>query len=403
MADDASPADPADPGDLADPAGPADPRDPGVRRDPGDEVVEALRARGGWEAFAGDRAARERLIHLLLERGATPDEVVEHAPDLGDLAIDLGIRPREGRWTSLRAAGEEAGLDLDEARRVWRALGFTETDEHAATLNVEEAALFSLFADVASGLGSEATLQLLRAMGRGLARLAQAERDALRIELEVPRISEGQTYDEVIAEYWRMGDEVLPRIEAAMRAVHRRHIVLSAQQAWATDAEGSAATTELAVGFADLVGFTERSDRLSTRELARAVSAFDALAHDAVHEAGAQVVKLIGDEVMFVADDPLDAARAALALTHHRDEGSHLPPMRAGLAVGRVISRAGDYFGPTVNLASRLAGRAGPGAVLVSAAAVDALGPGAAVEAMAPLELKGFTAPQPAAALITVG
>lgn len=366
-------------------------------------VADALRARGGWEAFAGDRAARERLIGLLLERGATADEVVEHAPDLGDLAIDLGMRPRVGRWASLRSAGADAGLDPGEARAVWRALGFAEDDEQAPTLNPEEAALLALYVDLARGLGSDATLQVLRAMGRGLARLAQAERDALRIELEVPRISEGQAYDEVMAEYWRLVDEVLPRIEAALRAVHRRHIVVAARQAWATDAEGSAATTELAVGFADLVGFTERSDRLSTRELARAVSRFDALAHDAVHQAGAQVVKLIGDEVMFVADAPQHAARAALALTHHRDDGAHLPPMRAGVAVGRVISRAGDYFGPTVNLASRLAGRAGPGTVLVSAAAVEALGPDAEVEAMAPLELKGFTEPQPAATLLALG
>jgi adenylate cyclase len=43
-----------------------------------------------------------------------------------------------------------------------------------------------------------------------------------------------------------------------------------------------------------------------------------------------------------------------------------LPPARAGLACGSVVTREGDYFGPVVNLASRLVEIAKPGSVIAS-------------------------------------
>jgi adenylate cyclase len=50
-----------------------------------------------------------------------------------------------------------------------------------------------------------------------------------------------------------------------------------------------------------------------------------------------------------------------------------LPPLRIGVAAGEVLARDGDYFGPVVNLASRLTGVAGAGDVLVPAELWDEL------------------------------
>jgi adenylate cyclase len=80
---------------------------------------------------------------------------------------------------------------------------------------------------------------------------------------------------------------------------------------------------------------------------------------------------MIGDEVMFVGLST-HLARAALALRDRVVEAG-LPPVRCGLAAGSLISRGGDYYGPVVNLASRLTERADPGAVLVSAPLADEL------------------------------
>jgi adenylate cyclase len=71
------------------------------------------------------------------------------------------------------------------------------------------------------------------------------------------------------------------------------------------------------------------------------------------------VVKLIGDEAMLVWPTPARAARAALEIL--AATGSRgLPPARAGFALGPLLARGGDYFGPAANLASRLIARARP-------------------------------------------
>ena len=56
-------------------------------------------------------------------------------------------------------------------------------------------------------------------------------------------------------------------------------------------------------------------------------------------------------------------------------QDAELPSLRAGIASGAATVRAGDYYGPSVNLASRVTGIARPGSVLctqeVHAAAED--------------------------------
>ena len=93
---------------------------------------------------------------------------------------------------------------------------------------------------------------------------------------------------------------------------------------------------------------------------------FESLAWDAVTEAGGRVVKLIGDEAMFVCPSAAEAARGAIDIVRACAAGD-LPPARGGLALGPLLSRDGDYFGPAVNLASRLVDRADPGTVIADA------------------------------------
>ena len=127
-----------------------------------------------------------------------------------------------------------------------------------------------------------------------------------------------------------------------------------------------------AVGFVDLVGFTEIAGAMGSRELSTFLREFEARAYDAVVSAGAQVVKLIGDEVMFVSTDPGAACAAARELmAGFGSEHERIVP-RGGLAYGDVLVRGGDYFGPVVNLASRLVNEAVPQELLVTEELADA-------------------------------
>jgi adenylate cyclase len=122
----------------------------------------------------------------------------------------------------------------------------------------------------------------------------------------------------------------------------------------------------LAVGFADMVGFTLLSQHLSDQELAAVVRRFEEISHDIVTGLGGRVVKMIGDEVMFVVSDVADAARIGLDLADAYADDELLSDVRVGLASGPVLLRDGDYFGPTVNLAHRIVNIGNPGTVLMS-------------------------------------
>jgi adenylate cyclase len=118
--------------------------------------------------------------------------------------------------------------------------------------------------------------------------------------------------------------------------------------------------------FADLVGFTTLSERLGPLELSRLIGTFEAIAYDTVAEHGGRVVKTIGDEVLFAADEPGVALETAAALMRRAaDEG--LPPLRTGIDHGTAVWFEGDLFGGTVNRAARLVAEAPTGSV----AAVD--------------------------------
>jgi class 3 adenylate cyclase len=93
------------------------------------------------------------------------------------------------------------------------------------------------------------------------------------------------------------------------------------------------------------------------------------LVWDQVNVAGGRVVKLIGDEAMFMVEDPLAACALASAMV---ERSPH--PVRVGLACGPAVALHGDYYGPTVNLAARLVTAASPSTVVVSGEVKDAVG-----------------------------
>jgi adenylate cyclase len=162
----------------------------------------------------------------------------------------------------------------------------------------------------------------------------------------------------------RRAEELVPVVEDLIGYVWRRHLAAAAGRALATSGD-EFASGAIAVGFADLVGFTSLTREIGEAELGSLVERFESEASDIVAGAGGRVVKTIGDEVLFVADDPATSAEIGLQLSEHAAAQDDLPDLRVGMAYGTVLSRLGDVYGEPVNLASRLTSIARPGSVLV--------------------------------------
>jgi adenylate cyclase len=133
-------------------------------------------------------------------------------------------------------------------------------------------------------------------------------------------------------------------------------------------------TADTTVAFADLVGFTELGESVGVEELGGLAGRLAQIAGEVV-EPPVRVVKQIGDAVMLVSPEVAPAIETCLALIDRAEDEEDFPPLRAGVAFGPAVNRWGDWFGSTVNVASRLTARARPGAVLatdeVRAAAED--------------------------------
>jgi len=345
--------------------------------------ADALERLGLYDPGAPDAADRLELIDYLMTLGATVEDVAT-APNLGGLALDFNLRPR-GPLT-LGEVMAETGIEWATAQRLMTAIGFSTDPDSFIT--AAEAATVRLLASASSDLlGEEATMQLARVAGNALARVAETLVGVFRLQVELPRRDAGAPYVDIVKEYSSWTQTLLPAFVSTLDAVLRRQIVAVAERMWSTDKERSAVMLQRTVGFVDLVGYTAATASLSVRELTDVLLEFDGRTAEVVARGHGQVVKTIGDEVMFVTEDADDACRIALDLVDA--SGGQLPPVRVGLATGEMVSVFGDLYGPDVNLAARLVGVADPSTAVVSEQ-VRSVTSGFQFELLPPLALKGF-------------
>ncbi|HCB05740.1 MAG TPA: adenylate/guanylate cyclase domain-containing protein [Nocardioides sp.] len=286
-------------------------------------------------------------------------------PDLPDdeaLATDLAQHilgePRVFNAAELAA---ETGVDLERARRLWRALGFPEHGGATAFTRSDAEALSTLLGVVDSGLiDFDLAVHLTRAVGQTMARLSDWEVSALLtrvLELAGAEVDAGATEDESdrLAVGLRMIEEFSEPFEELLIYVWRRHLAAAVARVEALGArEEDLHTTRLTVGFADIVQFTALSNQLSEDRIGDLVELFEARCADVVAAQRGRVIKSIGDSVLFVHDDPIAAYEIAEGIITVIGRDSRMPDVRVGLASGLVVLRLGDVFGPPVNLAARL-------------------------------------------------
>ena len=299
-----------------------------------------------------------------------PDDEIRRAREaglVGLLAVAAAALPGAGTYTPVELAAK-VGMERDLSKRFWRAMGFPDVpDDERIFTEVDVDALSTVQAMLTLGLTNvEVAIQLTRVIGSSQARIAEAMLGSNEQRTASARGSATDLF--AIA-----AGATLATQSRLLEYVWRRHVQAATRRRLMADGRPARPTVPLSVGFADLVGFTAMSQQISDKELAAVVARFEALAFDAVARHGGRVAKMIGDEVMFVVDGIAPALETALALAEAYADDDLLSDVRVGLAHGEVLALEGDYYGPVVNLASRIVNIALPGAVVISEPVHEAL------------------------------
>ena len=285
------------------------------------------------EGRSGDTSGAEVSPAALLERhilGATPtltSEDVAHA----------------------------SGFSSEEIRQLWRALGFPDAGLQHAFTDADIGALSVLAGLRGSGaLDRDTVLRMTRAAGQTIARLAEWEVGTMVSRVEALEAGPGATGSR-LGSAERLLTEVGPAFEELLIYTWRRHLhaaVLRVEALGAADHDLH--TTELTIGFADLVGFSAYSNELSQEQIGELVEDFESRCLDAVAGRRGRVIKTLGDSVLYVSETADEGYEVAEEILRQIRDARSLPDVRIGLATGPVVLRMGDVFGPAVNLAARM-------------------------------------------------
>jgi adenylate cyclase len=321
----------------------------------------------------GERADRIALLEQLAAEGCTLDELTEAVRE--DRLPLLGVeRLLGGRFTA-REVEAETGVPAEVMLELRRMLGLPEaaaTERIFSDGDVELARSTRLFLD--AGFDLDTLGELTRVLGEAMSRVSASVTAAFAETFLQP----GDSELDVARRFTVLAEQMTPALEPVLVGAFNAHLREAVHRGMvgrdqrATGAVGEA--QQLAVSFADLVGFTRLGGELEVHELGSVAGRLARLANDAA-VAPVRLVKTIGDAAMFVSPDPAPLVKATIDLVA-AVEAADLPSLRAGIACGPTVQRAGDFFGHTVNLASRVTGVARPGSVLcteeVHALAADA-------------------------------
>jgi adenylate cyclase len=363
---------------------------------------------GAWEE-AGlydpedpDAADRLALLAYLTERGATIEQMVD-AHRMGALpgvASDLVTQGRTPIAT-VKEIAARSGIAERDVLRVLLAAGIPAQPD--TEIPAELVGLLEAFKQGSALMGDEPILAFTRVLGAAAINVAESAIALFFAEFGPGSVREG--HDELsrarISEAATRAFMGVPDVLALMviDAFERAQRRVQSARPWAElgseDTDLSDGSTEVvALGFVDLVGSTAWAESLGLREQSLALTRFESAAWSSAVLAGGRVVKMIGDEVFFAAPTVDAACRIGLEICDAAAADHVLPPARGAVGIGPVTPREGDYFGPLVNLLSRLVKTAAPGEVVVTEAAADALSPDEwSLRALEPAVVRGIEAP----------
>jgi adenylate cyclase len=303
---------------------------------------------------------------------------------------------------TLRQVGQDTGIPLEALRETLESMGFawTSADDPIREDELEVLPLIQLA--ISSGLLDPAWLTRVgRAYAEGMRLAAEVENEAYVARFEEPVLASGLGQRQAMEQASEIAGEFVPLVDRALMAVYRRQqeLIWTEHQVEnieaALEEAGALVRPERvpAMCFLDLAGFTRLTEERGDQAAAELATTLALLVERLARGQRGTPVKWLGDGVMLHYREPAGAVESALGMVRRVPEAC-LPQAHVGVAAGPVVVQGGDYFGRTVNLASRVAARAEAGQVLVTDAVAQAPAPdGVTYSDLGELHLKGFTAP----------
>ena len=333
-----------------------------------------LEASGLLDGLEGEaRQERAELIPWLLQRGVTVEQI--RSGFMPALLASRRLLGDDGVYVSARETSEKTGIDLDLLQRLQRAMGLPRVDDPDAAVYLRADAEAAAYAKKSLDLGIEPdqVVQITRTLAEGLSRAAEVMRYAALASILDPSASELQIAKNTEALIREIAPMLGPMIQEMLR-LQLRHLMETEAVTASERAEGQRlpGARLVTIAFADLVGFTRLGEVVSPEDLERLAHRLGELARE-VAVAPVRFIKTIGDEVMLVSPEPVPLLEAVLDLVDATEGDDDFPRLRAGIATGMAVSRAGDWFGSPVNLASRVTSAARPGSILVSEQTYEAI------------------------------
>jgi adenylate cyclase len=349
-------------------------------------------AEGLLEGLDGEaRTARLELLRQLHADGFTLEELRQAVEEerLVLLPVERVIA-EEQKYTATEVA-RQAGIDrnLFLAQRRAAGLPIPAPRERAfSDADVESARRLGVALEL--GFPRDKLLQGARVFGRAAAQAATAAR-VLAAEAFV---NPGDTERDVALRMAEAARTLHPQTAELLQRLYSSHLreqlrndVVAAAELAAGRIEG---TREVAVCFADMVGFTTLGEEIDVEDLGEVADRFTALVSD-LAEPPVALIKTIGDAAMLVSPEPEPLVDAALTLVERAESSEDgLPELKAGVAMGEALNRFGDWYGSPVNLASRVTAIAQPSSVLATADVREAVGDRLAWSYVGRQRLKGI-------------
>lgn len=329
------------------------------------DLAEEFTEAGLLDGLEGrDRDERLALLGDLPAEGVSMEKMKEALAEdrLALLPVER-VLAGEALYTP-REVAERAGVPLDFLLDMRQAIGLARPDANEKSFDAQDLETAHAFGRLReAGLPEESLLEVSRVLGSGLAQTAEAMRTVFGRML----LGEGVTERELASRNAGAARELLPLMTPLMDHTLRLQIrdQVRNQQIGQGDLVEDAASgvRYVWVGFADAVDFTRLGQRVDVVELGSLVTRLGDLAIEAVVPP-VRLVKTVGDAAMFASPSAPPLVETVLSLVERAEGQEDFLELRAGLAGGVAVSRGGDWYGPPVNLASRVTAAARPRSVV---------------------------------------